>query len=194
MREIVDRFKWHILVFILGGFIGGAVVFFLGPERVQNHYTERIIEREIPVVNETVKQASQTEIVYVPKTIVSEESVNLATGKSAMLQSQEKTDVELHVNKPAVHVKVNDQLYAFDLLSGESQKFEQGKILLQQDSAIGIELAVKPQIIDRTKRGGIDLFVGRYSGIGIFHKRLGLDIGTDGRKQDYRLRWRVVEW
>ncbi len=194
MSEWISRFKWHLLVFLVGGLLGSIAVFLFGPQRVQNHYTERIIEREIPVVNETVKQTTQTEIVYVPKAMISEEVVNPATGQSQTMQSLEKTDVELKVNQPAVTVKVNDRPYMFDLLSGESQKFELGKITLQQDSVIGIELAVKPQIIDQTKRSGIDFFVGRYSGIGIFHKRVGLDIGTDGKKEDYRLRWRAVEW
>lgn len=190
----LERFKWYLLAFILGGFIGGAGVFLFAPVRVPNHSSERIIERKVPVVQETVKQTNQTEIVYVPKTIVSEEQVSLTTGKSEMVVSKERTDVEVRMEKPAVSVKVNGQPYTFALLAGETRKFDQGKISLQQESTIGIELAVKPQLVDRTKSGGIDIFVGRYSGIGIYHRRIGLDIGTDGRNQDYRLRWRAMEW
>jgi hypothetical protein len=91
-------------------------------------------------------------------------------------------------------VKLNGQPYSFALLAGETQKFDQGKISLRQESMIGIDLAIKPQIIDQTKSGGIDIFVGRYSGIGIYHQRIGLDLGTDGHNQEYRLRWRAVEW
>ena len=192
--ETLDRFKCYILVFALGGFIGGAGVFLFVPVRDQDHFSERIIEREVPVVQETVKQTNQTEIVYVPKAIISAEQANQTTGKLEMVVSKEKTDVEVRMEKPAVSVKVNGQPYSFALLAGETQKFDQGKISLQQDSTIGIELAVKPQLIDRTKSGGLDIFIGRYSGIGVYHRRIGLDIGTDGRNQDYRLRWRAVEW
>ncbi|KYZ76676.1 hypothetical protein AXX12_09665 [Anaerosporomusa subterranea] len=192
--ETLDRFKWYILVFALGGFIGGVGVVLFAPVRVQNHFSERIIEREVPAVQETIKQTSQTEIAYVPKAIISAEQVNPTTEESKMVVSKEKTDVEVRVEKPAVSVKVNGQPYSFALLAGEIQKFDRGKISLQQDSKIGIELAVKPQIIDRTKSGGLDIFVGRYSGIGVYHRRIGLDIGTDGRNQDYRLRWRAMEW
>lgn len=129
-----------------------------------------------------------------PKAIISEEQVNPTTEKMEKVESKEKIDVEVCVEKPTINVKLNGQPYSFALLAGETQKFEQGKISLQQESTIGIELAVKPQVIDQTKSGGIDVFVGRYSGIGIYHRRIGLDIGTDGHNQDYRLRWRAAEW
>lgn len=192
--ETFDRLKWYFLVFLFGSLIGGVGVFFFGPARVQNHFTERIIEREVPVVQETIKQTNQTEIAYVPKSIIHEEQVNPATGKTEKVETKEKTDVEVGMEKPKITVKLNGQPYSFALLEGETQKFDQGKISLKQESSIGIELAVKPQIIDRTKKGGIDIFVGRYSGIGFYHRRIGLDIGTNGRDQDYRLRWRAVEW
>jgi hypothetical protein len=192
--ETVDRYKWYLLVFVFGGFIGGAGVFFFGPTRVQDHFAERTVEREVPVVHETVKQTNQTEIMYVPKTNISKEVVSPTTGMSETVTGKEKTDVEVYAEKPTVNVKVNGQPYTFALLAGENQRFDQGKISLRQESSIGIELAVKPQIIDRTKSGGIDVFVGRYSGIGIYHQRVGLDFGTNGRNKDYRLRWRTVEW
>lgn len=90
---------------------------------------------------------------------------------------------------------MNGQLYQFGLLQGEEQKFELGKINLQQSSQVDIHLEVKPQVIDKTKTGGIDLFVGKYSGITLQHKRIGIDAGVSRHgDQDYRLRWKAVQW
>lgn len=56
--ETFDRFKWYLLVFVFGGCIGGLGFFLFGSARVQNHFSERIIEREVPVVHETVKRTN----------------------------------------------------------------------------------------------------------------------------------------
>jgi len=141
---------------------------------------------ELPArVEEKIRTVTQTEIQYVPKEVYIQ---------SDGTKTVEKTDVQAEIKQPTVNVKVNGKPYEFSLLQGESQKFEQGKVSLAQSSEIGISLEVKPQIIDRTKTGGAYLFVGKYSGIGLQFNRVGIDIGTNGRDQDYRLRWRAVEW
>jgi hypothetical protein len=176
--------KWQLVAIlcVVSLAVGVAAgVYWLAPALTQHHYTETIIERPA-AIKEVVKTVTQTEVVYVPK------ETDPATGQP------EKTDVQAEIKQPTVNVKVNGQPYSFGLLQGETQKFERGKITLDQASEIGIKLEVKPQIIDRTKTGGIDLFVGRYSGVGVQFNRIGLDIGTNGRDQDYRLRWRAVEW
>ncbi|KYZ76655.1 hypothetical protein AXX12_09550 [Anaerosporomusa subterranea] len=110
-------------------------------------------------------------------------------------KATEKTDVQTEIKQPTVNVKVNGQPYEFGLLQGETQKFEQGKVSLSQSSEIGINLEIKPQIIDRTKTGGIELFFGKYSGITIQHKQIGVDAGVDRHgDQDYRLRWKAIQW
>jgi hypothetical protein len=164
--------------------VGAAAgVYFIAPALTQHHYTEKVIEREIPVVQEVVKTVTETEVVYVPK------EIDPATNET------EETDVEAEIEQPTVSVKVNGQPYKFGLLQGESQKFEQGKVTLNQSSEIGINLEVKPQIIDNTKTGGIDLFVGKHSGIGLQFNRIGVDAGVDRHgDQDYRLRWKAVQW
>jgi hypothetical protein len=178
--------KWQTvailcLVYVAVGAAAG--VYWLAPALTQHHYTEKVIEREIPVIKEVVKTNTVTEIQYVPK------EANPTTGEP------EKTDVEAEIKQPAVNVKLNGQPYQFGLLQGEKKKFELGKVSLRQSSQVDINLEVKPQIIDRTKTGGIDLFVGRYSGITIQHKRIGIDVGVDRHgDQDYRLRWKAIQW
>lgn len=192
--ETFTRIKWPIILFCCGVLAGVAGSWLFGPIRTEKHFSERIVEREVPVVRETIKHTTDTEIAYVPKTVISEVVINPETGKPEKRKTKEKTDVEAKIEKPTVNVKVNGQPYTFSLLQDESQKFQDGKISLRQDSTVGIELAIKPQVIDKTKTGGIDVFVGKYSGIGINFNRIGLDYGIKGNEKDIRLRWRAIEW
>lgn len=191
---LTNQHKWHFLFLILGLATGISCSYFLGPLRTEHHFTERVVEREIPVIQEVVNHTNQTEVVYEPKSLINQEQIDPVTGKSATITHKETTDVDVRIGKPTVNVKLNNQPYSFFILQDEAQRFEQGKISLSQQSSIDIELAVKPQVVDRTKNGSIDVFVGRYSGIGIQYKRFGLDIGTDGSNNDVRLRWRAIEW
>ena len=160
-----------------------AVVYWLAPALTQHHYSEKVIEREVPLVKEVVKTNTVTRIQYVAK------EPDPDSGEI------EETDVEAVIEQPAVNVKLNGQPYQFNLLQGEEQKFDQGKISLRQNSQVDIQLSVEPQIIDNTKTGGIDLFFGKYSGITLQHKRIGIDAGVDRHgDQDYRLRWKAVQW
>ena len=164
--------------------VGAAAgVYWLAPALTQHHYTEKVIEREVPVIKEVIKTNTVTQIQYVAK------ELDPDTGET------EKIDVEAVIEQPAVNVKLNGQPYQFRLLQGEEQKFDQGKISLRQNSQVDIQLSVEPQIIDNTKTGGIDLFFGKYSGITLQHKRIGIDAGVDRHgDQDYRLRWKAVQW
>jgi hypothetical protein len=167
-----------IVCLIVGGFIGRA--FF--PKTITD---TRVIEKPAEI-KEVVKTKTDTVIQYVPKEVYIREDGT---------KEAEKTDVQADIKQPIIAVKVNGQPYEFGLLQGETQKFEQGKVTLNQSSEIGINLEVKPQIIDRTKTGGIDLFVGKYSGIGLQFNRIGVDIGVDRHgDQDYRFRWKAVQW
>jgi hypothetical protein len=83
------------------------------------------------------------------------------------------------------------------LLQNETQKFEDGKLVLTQTSDIGIELIVKPQIIDHTKHGGIDLIGGKYSGVGIRYKRIGVDATVNTKDRNDTMlqgRWNLAQW
>lgn len=168
----------------------GLGVWLLAPALTQHHYSEKIIEKQVPVIQEVVKTQTVTEVQYVPK-----ETVIVKNPDGTTTEEKEKTDVDLQTNQPAVNVRVNGQPYQFSLLQGESQKFEQGKVSLTQNSQIGIDLAIKPHVIDNTKTGGIDIFVGKYSGVTIQHKRIGIDLGADRHgATDFRVRWKAIQW
>lgn len=183
-----------IVIFILGCVLGVGIGLYIGLSLTQHHYTERFIEKQAPVIQEAFKHAANTEIAYIPKAVIHDIERDPLTGKDKVLEKREAADVDVKLEKPRVQVKVNGKPYEFTLLQGEKQKFEYGKVSLQQESSIGVELAIKPQVIDNTKTGGIDIFVGRYAGLGIRHKRVGIDIGTNGREADVRLRWQAIQW
>jgi hypothetical protein len=172
-----------LLCFAVGAVAG---IYVLAP--IFNPVKTKIVEQPARI-EEKIKTVTKTEVQYVPKEVVVYKD---AQGQT--VTETEKTDVQAEIKQPTVRVKLNGQPYEFGLLQGETQKFEQGKVTLNQSSEIGINLEVKPQIIDRTKTGGIDLFVGKFSGIGLQFNRIGVDIGTNGRETDYRLRYRAVAW
>lgn len=168
-----------LLCFVVGAVVG---VYVLAP--IFHPAETKIVEKPAEI-KEVVKTKTDTVIQYVPKEVYIQ-----ADGTKV----SEQTDVQAEIKQPTVNVKVNGQPYQFSLLQGEMQKFDQGKVTLNQSSEIGISLDVKPQVIDRTKTGGIDVFVGKYSGIGLKLNRIGIDYGINGNEKDIRLRYRAVEW
>lgn len=177
------------LAFALGIFAG---VKYVAPIFAERQYVEKIIEKPAEI-KETVRHEVETVVQYVPKeTIIYKDS---ATGEQTA--RKEDTDVETNIGQTAVNVKVNGQPYSFSLLQNEKQKFEDGKLVINQTSEVGFDLVVKPQIIDNTKHGGIDLIAGKYSGIGIKHKRFGIDVTVNvNDRHDMMLqgRWTLKQW
>ncbi|VBB09654.1 Hypothetical protein LUCI_4952 [Lucifera butyrica] len=99
---------------------------------------------------------TQTQVVYVPK-----ETIKYIDPKTKQeITRQEGTDVQADIQKPAVNVKVNGQDYKFDLLQGETQKFQTGKVVMDQTSSVGVNITVPP--IDRTKKGAIGIGYGSH--------------------------------
>ena len=134
-----------------------------------------------------------TTIQYVDKPVLA--YTDPATGQTK--EQVDLTDVRLTADPAKVNVMVNGQPYAFDLLQGESQKFEKGQVTLDQNSTISFKMDVQPTIIDNTASGGIDLYAGNKDiGIGIRHKRVGVDAGWNHQDKDmeYRLRWEAVKF
>lgn len=74
----------------VGAFTG---IYWLAPALTQHHYTEKVIEREIPVIKEVIKTNTVTEIQYVSK------ETDPDTGEP------EKIDVEVKIEQPTVNVK-----------------------------------------------------------------------------------------
>jgi len=127
------------ILFVVGMLLGGWATYswFVPDLRSDaNKYkllNEFIAKQPLPI-NERVETKTITQIEYVDKVI------DPATGK------QEKTDVELAAAKPVVGVKVNGQAWTFNLREGETQKFQNGKVVLDQASSIGIDLDVRPMV------------------------------------------------
>ena len=94
------------------------------------------VDQSAPTIaTEEAKINTKTEIVYVPKLVYAD-------------GTKEKTDVELNSGKPSVTVKVNGKEQAFNLIQGETQKFEDGKVVMNQDSTIKFDIKTEqtPQI------------------------------------------------
>lgn len=114
-----------ILALIVGFELGWAARGVFSPKIETQTITE-----EKPVIQEKVVTQTKTQIQYVDK------NIDAVTGK------QEKTDVEFAQEQPAVHVKVNAQDHQFALKQGETQKFENGKLLLEQSSQITLDIKI----------------------------------------------------
>lgn len=98
-----------------------------------------------PIVTEKVKVVTDTQIAYVPKETI--HYIDKATGQQ--VTAKESTDVQFDVAKAKVAVKVNGQDHEFDLLQGETQKFQDGKVSMQQTSTVGLD--IKIPTIDLTR-------------------------------------------
>lgn len=113
------KIRWWLLIALVAGaiFAGGL---WLGSTKVKPEVVTVVKTVEKPVIKETVKYVTQTQVKYVSK------------------KQGEKTDVELNVPPPKVHVTLNDKPYSFDLLANENQKFDKGKLVLEQSGDIKI--------------------------------------------------------
>lgn len=149
MDEARKYFVTLVVVFVLGVAAGAAGMYFGRPAQLR---VERI---EVPVVTEKIRTVTTTDVQYVPKEIITVIERDPATGQETAAQKQEDTDVDVKINRPSVNVKVNDRPYQFSLLQGEAQKFEAGKVSLQQTSDISLRIEVKPE--DKTKKRSIGL-------------------------------------
>lgn len=119
MEKLIGIFKisWkYLLTFVVAFCIG----YFIHQPRVI--YEHIPVTKEVPVVNTVTK--TQTEFVYVPK------------------EHEEDADVEATIEQPKVSVRVNGQDHKFDLVQGETQKFEDGKLVMNQQSQITFDLKV----------------------------------------------------
>ncbi|EGO63483.1 hypothetical protein [Acetonema longum] len=113
-----------IVVFVVGVAVGAVGMYFGRPAELR-------VER-VPVVTEKLVTVTNTEVRYVPKS------------------GPGDADVEAKIDQPGVSVRVNDKPYQFSLLQDETQKFEQGKVSLQQTSDINLRIEIQPE--DKTKK------------------------------------------
>lgn len=117
----------YILVFVLGIALGSFV-------------TYKFFPREVPIektkVETKVEYRDRTEIQYVPK------------------ESSSDADVEIIKAQPKVTASVNGQKYDFALVQGETQKFDKGKLTVDQSSTIAVDVSaqVEQQVANGIKK------------------------------------------
>ena len=160
--------------------------------RSKTAQTNTIVQQPV-IINGETKTETQTQVQYVEKPVLVYKDP--VTGETK--EQVDPTDVRLTANPAKVNVAVNGRPYAFDLLQGESQKLEKVQVTLDQYSSIDFYMDVKPTIIDNTSSGGIDVYAGNKDfGIGVRHKRVGVDAGYNYKDKDmeYRLRWEAVQF
>ena len=115
------------------------------------------------LATETVEQKDRTVIQYVPKASASD------------------ADVELNKAQPQVGVKVNGQDYKFDLVQGETQKFDKGKVVMDQSSTLKLDIKV-PEQTNRLKAG-------IYSGVGGGKPEVGAIVSYQIKRDDIDLKY-----
>lgn len=143
----MDKF-WKVAALLLAFSLGGLCAYTFGP-RQENTIVQNNTIREKPVyVTGSTNAGSKTEVAYVPK-----ESVTVTNSDGSTRIAREQTDVELNAAQPNVTLKVNGEQIHMPLLSGESKKFEAGKLVLNQSTAADIKLEIP--VIDKTRKNAV---------------------------------------
>lgn len=143
----MDKF-WKLAALLLAFFLGGLCVYTFGL-RQENTIVQNNTIREKPVyITGSTTAGSKTEVVYVPK-----ESVTVTNSDGSTSVVREQTDVELNSTQPAVTLKVNGEQMRMSLLPGESKKFEDGKLVLNQSTEANIKLEIP--VIDKTRKNAV---------------------------------------
>jgi len=127
--EFLQKYWKYIVVLVIGMVLGALITYTCFPRT-------KIVEMVQAEVKTEVVLADHTEIGYVPKEVVN--------GK------KESTDVEVKKPLPVVTVKVNDKVTDLPILQSESQKFDKGKIVLDQSTTLKVDITaqVEKQIAD----------------------------------------------
>lgn len=160
LESKLNQGKYTLKTIVIACLITFSAGCFIGVYITKVHFPTLNTEVK-PVVTEKVKTVTETQIAYVPKETV--KYIDKVTGKETT--AKEETDVQLNADKPKVGVMVNGKPYKFDLLQGETQKFEDGKITMQQTSSI--DMNVEIPTIDITRKsvltGGVMIYGGKVS-------------------------------
>lgn len=112
--ELLSKYWKYIVVLAFGVILGSYVTYTWFPRTVTVTPDSK--------VSTNVNLKDHTEIGYVPKV------------------NNESTDVEVNKALPQVTVKVNGQATAFPLVQGETQKFQKGKVVLDQSTALSVDV------------------------------------------------------
>lgn len=170
--------KWVIYFIVLAiGFISGFITsdtYCKSTETITK--TEKV---EVPIIQEKVITQTKTEIAYIPKEI------------NPITKLKEETDVQVGISQPNVNVKVNGSDYKFQLGQYEKQKFDNGKLVLNQSSEIKLDIkTTNPKLLN------VSAFYGDGYGLSVGYKKLSLDIDfkDNGKPKIDRFRYNIISF
>ena len=128
----------------------------------QTHVEQPTPTLQPKIMNEKATLDTKTTVSYVPK------ERELVYVDNVPTYVKEDTDVEASIEKPAVVVKVNGKTQKFDLQQNETQKFENGKVVLDQKSTVEFDVKV-PERHELNVYGQEEFHAGK------FHSQVGID-------------------
>ena len=128
----------------------------------QTHVEQSTPTLQPKIMNEKATLNTKTTVSYVPKQKELRYINNIPT------YVKEDTDVEANIEKPAVTVKVNGKTQKFNLQQNETQKFEDGKVVLNQKSTVEFDVKVP-------ERHELDVYGQEEFRAGKFHSQVGID-------------------
>lgn len=146
-----------ILIIALFAFCGLFYIF-----HRQTHVEQSTPTLEPKIMNEKATVGTKTTVSYVPK------ERELVYVNNVPTYVKEDTDVEANIDKPAVTVKVNGKKQKFDLQQNETQKFEDGKVVLDQKSTVEFDIKVP-------ERHELNVYGQEEFRAGKFHSQVGID-------------------
>lgn len=128
----------------------------------QTHVEQSTPTLQPKIMNEKATINTKTTVSYVPKQKELRYINNIPT------YVKEDTDVEANIEKPAVTVKVNGKTQKFNLQQNETQKFEDGKVVLNQKSTVEFDVKVP-------ERHELNVYGQEEFRAGKFHSQVGVD-------------------
>ncbi len=120
---------------------------------------------------ETIKEQPKTPIQTQIQRVNSSTSTKTTFGyvpKATINGVKEETDVEAVVEQPKVTVKVNGKDHKFDLKQTETQKFQDGKVVMEQKSEVVFDVKVP-------KKHELNVYAQEEFRAGKFHTQVGVD-------------------
>ena len=152
------QIKIYLIIFIaLFAFCG---LFYLTHR--QTHVEQSTPTLQPKIMNEKAIVGTQTTVSYVPK------QKELRYINNVPTYVKEDTDVEANIEKPAVTVKVNGKTQKFNLQQNETQKFEDGKVVVDQKSTVEFDVKVPD-------RHELNVYGQEEFRAGKFHSQVGID-------------------
>lgn len=153
----------RLLVFIIA--ILGVCVALYGGYRM--FHRETIMDQhktpvQTKIANVKSTQQTKTTFAYVPK------EKELVYKNNIPTYVTEDTDVEANIEQPHVTVKVNGKKQQFNLQQNETQKFEDGKVVMNQTSEVTFDVKVPD-------RHELDVYAQENFRAGKFHHEVGVE-------------------